>query len=129
MRKMKSRESTLRLRRFDATEKARKVADLELMIREFEQMVSDLDRQISSEEDRTAVKDPTHFAYSTFAKAAAQRRDNLKTSIDDLKAKQAAAIQDRDDAVESLQRAENPEARETARGRRLGEPSSDAIAS
>src|SRR5665648_590402 len=66
-RTMKARESALRLKRFAADEKQRKVADLEHMIREFDGMASDLDRQIKAEEDRTGVRDPAHFAYSTFA--------------------------------------------------------------
>ena len=74
---MKARESALKLKRFEADEKGRKVQELEHMIREFETMASDLDRQIQAEEDRTGVKDQTHFAYSTFAKSAAQRRNNL----------------------------------------------------
>ena len=73
---MKPRESALRLKRFETEEKIRKVADLESMIREFDQMAADLDRQIANEEDRTGVKDRFHFAYSTFAKSALQRRDN-----------------------------------------------------
>ncbi|MGZ5890602.1 MAG: flagellar export protein FliJ, partial [Hyphomicrobium sp.] len=84
---MKARESALRLKRFDADEKARKVADLEHMIREFDNMLVALDRQIRAEEDRTGLKDPAHFAYSTFAKSASVRRDNLRTSADGLKAK------------------------------------------
>ena len=31
--------------------------------------------------DRTGVRDETHFAYSTFARAAAQRRNNLLASV------------------------------------------------
>ncbi len=95
---MKARESALRLKRFAADEKARKVADLEHMIREFDGMASDLDRQIKAEEDRTGVRDPAHFAYSTFAKSASQRRDNLRASADGLKAKLEAALRERDDA-------------------------------
>ncbi|MFA9550732.1 MAG: flagellar export protein FliJ, partial [Hyphomicrobium sp.] len=74
---MKSREAAVRLKRFQADEKARKVAELEHMIREFEGMANDLDRQVKAEEERTGVKDPAHFAYSTFARSAGQRRDNL----------------------------------------------------
>ena len=80
---MKARETALKLKRFEADEKARKVADLEHMIREFETIAADLDRQIQAEEDRTGVKDPAHFAYSTFAKSASQRRDNLRASVAD----------------------------------------------
>ncbi|MFV0296844.1 MAG: flagellar export protein FliJ [Hyphomicrobiaceae bacterium] len=120
---MKPRESALRLMRFEAREKARKVADLEAMIREFELMVDDLDRQVTSEEERTGVRDLKHFAYSTFAKAARQRRENLRTSIDDLKAKLAIAVEERDLAADNLEKVETPEAREVAgpRARRTGD--------
>jgi hypothetical protein len=84
---MKSRETSFRLKRFAAEEKRRKVADLEHMIREFEHMATELDRQVQSEEDRTGIKDKSHFAYSTLAKAAAQRRDNLRASIANLRAR------------------------------------------
>jgi flagellar protein FliJ len=88
---MKSRDAALRLKRFDVAEKARKASDLESMIRDFETITVDLDRQISAEEERTGVKDVNHFAYSTFAKSAHQRRDNLNTSVADLRLKLDAA--------------------------------------
>ena len=124
---MKPRESTLRLKRFAAEEKARKVADIEAMIREFDHMAADLNRQIASEEDRTGVKDRCHFAYSTFAKAAAQRRDNLTISVEDLRAKLAIAMQERDSANENLSRSQAGEGRDSSRGRRRGEGSDARI--
>ena len=71
---MKPRDSALRLKRFEATEKARKVASIETMISDFEHVAVDLARQIAAEEERTGIKDLAHFAYSTFAKAASLRR-------------------------------------------------------
>lgn len=118
---MKPRESALRLKRFEAAERARKVADLEATIRAFEQIVADLDRQIASEEDRTGIKDIGHFAYSTFAKAAAQRRENLRTSIADLRVQLEAAMLARDEAADTLAKAEAGEARDGDAGRRRGE--------
>lgn len=115
---MKSRDTLMRSKRFEATETARKVGDLEHMIREFEQMAVDLDRQISAEEDRTGVKDAGHFAYSTFAKAAGQRRMNLKASIEGLAAKLDAAVRERDAAQADLAAAAIPDPREMDRGRR-----------
>jgi flagellar protein FliJ len=114
-RAMKPRETALRLKRFEADEKARKVADIELMIREFENIASDLDRQIQAEEDRTGIKDPAHFSYSTFAKSASARRDNLRSSADELKSKLDAAVKERDEAAEQLTRAATAEPRETER--------------
>jgi flagellar FliJ protein len=101
---MKAREQVMRTKRREVDEKIRKVEDLERIIREFDQMAADLERQIQLEEDRTGIRDRGHFSYSTFAKAAAQRRDNLKTSTDDLRAKLAAAVRDRDDTAETLAR-------------------------
>jgi flagellar protein FliJ len=124
---MKARESALRLKRFEADEKARKVADLEHMIREFENMAADLDRQIKAEEDRTGIKDPAHFAYSTFAKSASQRRDNLRTSADGLKAKLEAAQRERDEALEQVSRADTPETRAELRNRRRPDRTPTAV--
>jgi flagellar protein FliJ len=123
---MKARESALRLKRFEADEKARKVADLEHMIREFEGMAGDLDRQINAEEERTGIKDPAHFNYSTFAKSASQRRDNLRASVDGLKAKLEAAERERDEAQEQAERADTPASRAELRSRRRADRASDA---
>jgi len=112
---MKARESALRLKRFEADEKARKVADLEHMIREFENMASDLDRQIKAEEDRTGIKDPAHFAYSTFAKSASQRRDNLRTSAEGLRVELEATRRERDDAPGQFNRVDTTAAQEQLR--------------
>ena len=65
---MKAREAVLRLKRFEAEEKARKVTELEHMIHEFEVMAGELERQVHAEEDRTGISDKNHFAYSTFAR-------------------------------------------------------------
>ena len=58
-------------------------------------MASDLEREIKVEQDRAGIHDPSHFAYPTYAKAAIQRRENLKRSADELKAQL-------DDAKEAL---------------------------
>ena len=112
---MKTRDAAVRLKRFNATEMARKVTDLEHMIREFEQMAMDLDRQISAEEDRTGVKDIAHFAYSTFAKAAIQRRDNLLRSAGDMRDQLEAAQDALAEAVEDMKKVELLDQREHTR--------------
>jgi hypothetical protein len=115
---MKSREIALRLKRYDAEEKNRKVAELELMIRDFEQMAGELDRQIAAEEDRTGIKDATHFAYSTFAKSAALRRLNLTTSVTDLKSKLVRARDEYEDALAEVRKIEAGESRDIDHSRR-----------
>jgi flagellar protein FliJ len=115
---MKAKEATLRVKRFEADEHARKVANLESMIRDFQFMASDLDRQIQAEEDRTGVKDPAHFAYSTFAKSATQRRNNLRASAAELTVKLEVAQKARAEAAEQLAQATAPEPREHSRSTR-----------
>ena len=118
---MKSRETVFKLKRFEADEKARKVAGMEQMIRDFESMVTDLDRQIQAEEDRTGVRDPMHFAYSTFAKTAAVRRGNLRQSIDNLRLQLDGAVRERDEVLAGLTRNEDVEPRNIMRSRRRPE--------
>src|SRR5229473_449963 len=81
---MKSRESLIRLKKFQVEEKRRKVAQIETMTAEFERMAGDLDREIAAEQERAGIHDPTHFAYPTYAKAATTRRENLKRSAGEL---------------------------------------------
>jgi len=51
------------------------------MIRDFDNMIADLDGQIAAEQNRTRIKDRGHPAYSTFAEVTAKRRQNLLTSV------------------------------------------------
>ena len=101
---MKSRDSVVRVKRFELEEKARRVAELHYMIRDFVQLAIDLERQIAAEEDRTGIRDTGHFAYSTFAKAAMQRRDNLMSSAEELRGKLDAAEKDHNEARSQLAR-------------------------
>ena len=43
-----------------------------------------LDAAVAAEEAGAGIFDPKHFAYPCYAKAAAQRRDNPRRSIEDL---------------------------------------------
>ena len=109
---MKSRDSILRLRRFQVQEKARQVAQIETMIGEFKRMTQDLDGQIAYEEKRAGISDPEHFAYPTFAKAARLRRENLETSVRDLHDQLAAARAALAEVEEDLAKAERKEERD-----------------
>jgi len=124
---MKSRDTALRLKRFEASEKARMGASIETMIFDFAQMAADLARQIAAEEERTGIKDAAHFAYSTFAKAAALRRAKLLTSVADLRMKLDAARQEHDDAVTELRKLEPVESRDSDRQMRKSDPNSAVI--
>jgi hypothetical protein len=85
--------------RFDATAKARSVAELQSAISEMEQLMSALNRFVAREEERTRVSDVTHYTYSPAAMAARERVLKLNQSITDLIAKLEIAIVDRDQAL------------------------------
>jgi flagellar protein FliJ len=114
---MKSRETLIRLRRFEVDEKRRKVADIEYMINDFKQMAADLDRQIAMEQERAGVSDINHYAYPTFAKAALQRRDNLLESAVNLEAKLAAAQAELAEVYDELKKIELLEERNPDRSK------------
>jgi flagellar export protein FliJ len=112
---MKSREAVIRLKRFQADEKRRQVAQIESMIAEFERMANDLDREIGVEQERAGIHDPAHFAYPTYAKAAIQRRDNLVRSAGELKTQLADARTAFDETLEELKKVEALDERDHGR--------------
>jgi flagellar FliJ protein len=114
---MKSRETLIRLKKFQVDEKRRKVAQIEGMIAEFERMAADLDREIQTEQERSGISDPGHYAYPTYAKAAIQRRHNLKTSADELKAQLEDAKNMLQEAFEELKKVELLDERDQLRER------------
>ena len=77
---------------------ARKVELLETMIREFTSTAANLAREVAIEEERTRIKDPTHVAYSTLAKALAVRRANLLMSAADAETRLLEARRELDEA-------------------------------
>ncbi len=114
---MKSRETLIRLRKFQVDEKRRRVAQIESMVADFDRMAGDLEREITSEQDRAGIHDPTHFAYPTYAKAAMVRRDNLKRSADELKGQLEDARMALAEAFEELKKVEFLDERDQARER------------
>ncbi len=114
---MKSRDTLIRLKKFQVDEKRRKVAQIEAMIAEFERMASDLDREIQSEQDRSGIHDPAHYAYPTYAKAAIARRQNLMNSANELKAQLDDAKGALQEAFEELKKVELLDERDQMRER------------
>ncbi len=114
---MKSRDSLIRLRKFQVDEKRRQVAQIEMMQAEFHRMADDLAEQIKAEQDRVGITDVTHFAYPTFAKAAAQRRENLLVSAKDLQEQLDKARDELTEALEELKKFELLEERNQERDR------------
>jgi len=114
---MKSRETLIRLRKFQVDEKRRRVAQIEGMIAEFERIATELEREIKVEQDRAGIHDPGHFAYPTYAKAAIQRRENLKRSADELRGQLEEAQAALGEAFEEMKKVELLDERDQARER------------
>ncbi len=122
---MKSRDTLVRLKRFQVEEKRRRLAQIELMIAEFNRMASELDREIAVEEQKSGVKDTSHYAYSTYARAARTRRDNLLHSAEELNGQLEEARVLLDQANDELTKAQALEGRE--KGPTLGDLSRDVM--
>jgi flagellar export protein FliJ len=112
---MKSRETLIRLKKFQVDEKRRKVAQIEAMIAEFDRIAAELDREIKVEQDRAGIHDPGHFAYPTYAKAAMTRRENLKRSTGELKTQLDDAKAALGEAFEELKKVEMLDERDQQR--------------
>lgn len=109
---MKSRDTLVRLKRFQAEEKRRRVVQLNTMIAEFTRMSNDLEREITHEEQRANISDPNHFAYPTYARAARSRRENIVASLNELKGQLEEAEAQFKEANEELGKAQSQEARD-----------------
>ncbi|GHB39509.1 flagellar export protein FliJ [Pseudovibrio japonicus] len=114
---MKNREGLLKLKKFNVDEKRRQVTQIETMLSDFDRMAEDLENQIVQEQKRVGIDDVSHFAYPTFARAAAQRRDNLKNSTEELKAQLVKAQDELTDAVSELKKIELMDERDQMRQR------------
>ena len=112
---MKSRDTLIRLKKFQVDEKRRRVTQIETMIADFQRMSTDLEREISTEQERAGINDPSHFAYPTYAKAAIQRRENLTRSADELKGQLDEAKAALAEAFEELKKVELLDERDQAR--------------
>jgi flagellar protein FliJ len=103
---MKSRDTLIRLRRFQVDEKRRRVTQIEMMMADFQRMAVELDREVAVEEARAGITDVGHFAYPTYARAAATRRDNMRQSAQALEGQLAEAKAELGEAFEELKKVE-----------------------
>jgi flagellar export protein FliJ len=101
---MKSRKSLIQRCRFEVNERRQVVAEIESMMGKCKQNVVDLEHQIEFEQERSGVDDVNHCTYPPFAKAAIQRRDNLKNSVRKLESKLEEARDNWAEAYEELKK-------------------------
>lgn len=103
---MKSRESLIRLHRFQVDERRRQVADLEMMLEEFHRRERELDQQVQVEQDKAGITDVGHFAYPMFAKSMLARRENILHSIDEISKQLSVAKEGLADSYKDLKKYE-----------------------
>jgi len=90
-----NRSDTFKAKKLDdpwANQTEGQVADLKKRIPLLKRLIADCDRlaaelglDVQNEEDRVRIYDPANTAYSTYAKATASRRDNLRHSEKELR--------------------------------------------
>jgi flagellar FliJ protein len=66
---------------FNLNAARQRITQIEAIIADASRMARSLDTEIEAEQARTGIRDPSHFAYSTSAKAMLLRRDNLKRTL------------------------------------------------
>jgi len=103
---MKSRESLIRLHRFQVDERRRQVAELETMLEEFRRREHDLDQQVQAEQEKAGISDIAHYAYPMFAKSMRDRRENILQSISDVSLQLESAKDDLASAYRELKKYE-----------------------
>jgi flagellar export protein FliJ len=103
---MKSKDSLIRLRKFEVDERRRKVADLELMINDFLAMAEDLDRRVEIEQQKVGVSDLNDCRYPLWAKDAIERRKRLMNSVSELEEQLGEARDELAASFEELKKAE-----------------------
>jgi len=79
-------EKQRRIREFQIHHRRLRATQIETMIAEFDRMCANIEQLIEAEETRNQISDPMHFAYSTVAKAARDRRERLQHSANALRA-------------------------------------------
>jgi hypothetical protein len=80
---------------------------IENLIADFEQTSTALVREITVEQDRARIHDPTNVAYPLFARAANQRRENVQRSIEELREKLSDAQVALGEALDELGKVES----------------------
>jgi len=87
---MRAKQISIEAQLFAAEQERLRLSRIEMMIRELLRSVAGLEVEIAAEESRVRIYDPRHVAYSTYARAAWRRRDNLLRTIGELRRNGAA---------------------------------------
>ena len=106
---MKQWEKSLARARYEVRSKAQSIAEIESALRAMAPSVAALDQRVRAEEARTRITDTKRIGYSTVARAARVRSDNLKKSVTALEARLVTAAADHESALAKLNALERSE--------------------
>jgi flagellar FliJ protein len=110
---MTLRERLICLKKFQINEKSQESTQINNMVTELARLTATLDLDITIEQYRSHICDPAHFAYSTYAKAAAQRRENIRHSMNELTKQLDTLKESLGEAIDDLARMARLEDRNT----------------
>jgi flagellar FliJ protein len=82
---MRVKQLSIEAQLFAAEQERRRLSRIEAMIGELLRSAAGLEVEIAAEERRVGISDPKLVAYSTYARAASRRRDNLLRTIGELR--------------------------------------------
>ena len=130
---MKTRNTLVRLHKWQVDEKRRRLAELYASRAEFEKRMQAVESSIVREQEfvnsASEIQGDVGFSYGAFAQAAIMQRDNIQRSIQSIDEMIVEALESVGEAYKSLKRQEiaaaNQESRKTKARDRLEQIASD----
>ena len=95
-------DTLLRLKRFRVDEMKRRMASIDAMKADLERKLTDLDDNVAREKQRAGDSDIGRLAFPSFLRSIEARRENLRTTLQEIEREYAAAQQDLTDAFQDL---------------------------
>ena len=99
---MNRTDTLLRLKRFRVDEMKRRIASIDAMRADLERKLADLDDNVAREKQRAGDSDIGRLAFPSFLKSIEVRRENLRTTLNDIEKEYAAAQLDLTTAFQDL---------------------------
>lgn len=99
---MKRRDSLLRLKRFRVDELKRRLGTLDEMKGDLERKLADLDETVAREKHRSGDSDIGRLAFPSFVRSIDARRDNIRSTMNELERERTAADADLNSAFQDL---------------------------
>ena len=106
-----SRDKRIKLSKNKIAKQTKRIRQIEALISELKRTAATLNYDLRIEEQRSQYRDPTHFAYPTFAVLARTRRVNIVHSMQALERQLSALLQSLNESkseLSALERLEGP---------------------